>query len=106
MAASLSVRTVPDHQTKLIVADLTLDAAYPTGGYSLTPSQFGLLEIWALVPIGGTAPAGIIPHYDFTARKLKLFGGSAASQGAFNELAANSAVVSATTVLRLLAIGY
>lgn len=85
-----------------LIVDFTCDAAYPAGGYPFPPSGVGLREIYG-VDIIGNHP-GVTCSY--AAGKLKLYGTGSANQAAATELAANSTVVSASTVLRLLVIGH
>ena len=81
-----------------VVADVTGDASYATGGYALQPSDLGLRDIdWLTArPMGG---GGRYAEYDYgqPTGKLKLFTG-------FGAEVANAANESAT-VVRVIAIG-
>ncbi len=71
MAASVSVKK----RDKLgsgynVVADVTFDSSYPTGGEALTAQQFGLSVLNFVLP----SPAGgYIFEFDHTNKKLKAF---------------------------------
>lgn len=101
MATKTSVLSI-DPNPAVLVVDFTCDAAYPTGGYAFTPASVGLREIYG-VDVMGNHP-GVAVSYQ--AGKLKLYGTGSANQAAASELAANSTVVSAATVLRLLVLGH
>ena len=71
MAATVTVKK----RTKFanlyaVIADITFDSSYPTGGEAVTPQQLGLTTIDFVLP----APAaGYIPEFDHTNLKLKMF---------------------------------
>jgi len=53
--------------------DVAFDSSYPTGGEAVTPRDFGLLEIYGVVPVGGNAVAGGAKlHFDTANRKLMV----------------------------------
>lgn len=58
-----------------VVADVTLDSSYPTGGEALTPQQFGLSVLDFVLP---SPAAGYIFEFDHTNNKLKTFNPRAA----------------------------
>lgn len=101
MAASASIRSIDNVVSKLV--DLTCDAAYPTGGYPFTPTSLGFRSIYGVALIGNHP--GIQVNYDPANQKLKLHATGSALSGALAELAANSAIVSTSTVLRLIVFG-
>ena len=87
---------------KIRVRDVTLDASYPTGGYTLLPSDFGLRKLEHVqgataVASGGGATARTV-SYDYTNQKLQVYTTASAE-------AANGSDQSAFTV-RLRAQGY
>lgn len=87
---------------KIRVRDITLDSSYPTGGYSLLPSDFGLKKIEHIqnnvaVASGGGATARTVA-YDYTNQKLQVYTTASAE-------ALNASDQSAFTV-RLRAQGY
>ena len=88
---------------RAVLVDFTCDAAYPTGGYPMAPSTCGFLEIFG-VDLLGNHP-GVDTNYDSVNKKLRLFGTGSGNQAAHAELAANSTVVSAATILRLMVWG-
>lgn len=71
MAATVTVKK----KTKLmglfaVIADITFDSSYPTGGESLTANQFGLNTLDFVLP----APAGgYVLEFDHANSKLKAF---------------------------------
>lgn len=64
-----------------VVAQITWDNSYPTGGLALTPAQVGLSKILFSVD-GGVTNAGsagmVSTSYDVANSKLLAFGGAAA----------------------------
>ena len=54
------------------IYDITFDTSYPTGGYAVTPSTFGLRKITHIDP-GGITTGGYGVSWDKTNSKLKLF---------------------------------
>lgn len=71
MAATVAVK----QRTKFaglfaVIADITLDSSYPTGGEVLTPNQFGLNTFSFVLP----APAaGYNFEFDHANKKLKAY---------------------------------
>lgn len=96
MALGFSVTHVPikyagGYRVKLV--QITLDNAYPTGGWAITPAQVGLdTTITRLIPLGFTLN-GFGLSWDQANRKLKAlkFDYPAAAAGAAIEAAANEA---------------
>jgi hypothetical protein len=88
------VRRMPDVQKTIV--DITLDGAYPAGGYALTNAQLGMLSTPDMVdPVIITAQ-GFTPDWDKTNNKLKMFK-SAGVAGAHTECA-NTDLSSAVVV--------
>lgn len=90
------------------IVDLTLDAAYPAGGYAITPATFGLSSIDFLHVSGargsaGGATAGLVWEWDHVNSKLKAYRAPAAIN--LELLEAANTMVSTATVLRCLVIG-
>jgi len=79
-------------------AGFVMDAAYPTGGYPVTPAQFGLKTIRFF---DATASQGYI--FEYVAGKLKVFV-SGTTGAALNEAAANLAALNGV-VVTILAVG-
>jgi hypothetical protein len=75
---------------KMVFTDLTLDNAYPTGGYAISAGAFGARDIFGVSIIGGNAGAGT---YNFawneSANKLMAFKAGGAT-AAFAETANNT----------------
>lgn len=53
-----------------IVADIQLDASYPTGGYALTPESFGLVSFDFVLP---SSNKGYNAELDPATNKLKVY---------------------------------
>lgn len=59
--------------SRVIVADVTFDSSYATGGESLTPADLGLKAIHFLTDQVGKTASGttaILTRYDYVAQKL------------------------------------
>jgi hypothetical protein len=85
-----------------VVADITLDSSYPTGGYLLQPGDVGLslsIELLASHPAGGYAF-----EYDQPTSKLKVYRIGAALSNPLSEVPA-ATNLSAVKV-RVVAFGY
>lgn len=69
MAATKSLRiSVPNPRMGII--DVKLDNSYPTGGYALAPSDFGLTAIEMVLT---QAVGGYDYEYDYSTKKLKAY---------------------------------
>jgi hypothetical protein len=90
--------------SNLTINTLSLDASYPTGGYSLTPTQLGVgLSVrWVMA-----APKnGYFFEYDYANSKLKVFQGDNANAAAAPGIeVANTTSLVAVTGVRVLAYG-
>ena len=64
-------------------ADVTLDASYPTGGYSITPANLGFTKVKAVIIQSHTG--GYVYEYDVANQKLKAYRQTAAT-GALAEV--------------------
>src|SRR5262245_22378863 len=72
---------------RFAVIDITLDNAYATGGWAITPANLGLTAITAMVPAGTqVAAAGTVFGWDPSAGKLLAFKSNTAAL--FQEIAA------------------
>jgi len=80
MAISVSIAKYynPAVDYRIRVADVTFDDSYPSGGYSLSASDFGLNGIICVQPLGQLD--GYVCMWDRANSKLKIFqsAGSAA----------------------------
>jgi hypothetical protein len=95
---SLSVAT-PDLRTvfgnkRIVLASITFDASYPTGGEALTAAELGLSSLDHVIPLPHASRIGV---WDDTNSKIKLY-------TALGTEAANTSDQS-TIVLVVLAIG-
>lgn len=72
MSVTPTFYTLPEGRAKFIRVDLLLDNAYPTGGYPIPASLFGLNNLLAVVPCGGTF-AGYGASWDFVNNKLIMY---------------------------------
>lgn len=93
MAATVTaVQTGVPGESRFVVADITMDAAYPAGGYPITPASFGLSSIDFLSISGGVrqgtaAGLGICWEWDHVASKLKAWKVGAAVATPLSEVA-------------------
>lgn len=73
MALSFSItdQTVVGDQRR-VVATVTFDSSYPTGGEAVTPSNFGLQSIRNVEPAVPVAGSRLVA-WDGTNSKLKVF---------------------------------
>lgn len=72
MAISVLVKRTDNFNTGIMVlADVTLDSSYPTGGYAVTPAQLGLSQI-DLVIAGNPDVGGIASSFVTVAAANKL----------------------------------
>jgi len=75
------------------IVDITLDAAYPAGGYALTPQQlgFGANGTILFVDAGTVSKAtGWLVGWNYSTGKLQVFDGSGAASTAMSEVGANT----------------
>lgn len=80
---------------RTVIADVTFDSSYPTGGEALTASDLGLTGTLTYVN-AAPAPTGHVCPYDRTNSKLMAFNGT-------TEIANTTDLSTVTT--RLMAIG-
>lgn len=100
MAIAISVKK----QSKLgtlhaNIADITLDNAYPTGGYAISPAVIGMDSIDVMVI---SASVGYLFDYDHVNGKLKVFV-TGALNAALNQVANGTNL--STVSLRVAVIG-
>lgn len=82
---------------------VTFDSSYASGGESLTPSDVGMSEFLAVIPLpDANALEGNIPVYDYTAQKLMVLG-SGTTGAVLDEAGADDL---STLVVRVLCLGY
>jgi hypothetical protein len=88
------------------IVDITLDAAYAAGGYSLTPQSmgFGSNGTILFVLVSGGGPDGFFAEWDETGAKLKFRDASGGVGAATPEVANNLAGLNAVKV-RVMALG-
>src|SRR5882757_2985576 len=65
-------RTSHIENSKVVVANVTLDASYTTGGYAVVPSDLGLQGIDHLI-VGNPPLGGVVATWDAVAGKIKMF---------------------------------
>jgi len=87
------------------VVDVTLDGAYPAGGYPLATKDlgFGTNGVIMAVQSGGSKTGGWPIAYDYTNGKLQVFDSSGAANAAAHEVVA--ATVLTGVVARLMVWG-
>lgn len=69
LTATQRVATVMGNK-RVVVATITFDSSYPTGGEDLTPGIVGLNTVEAVMPVVNGAEFAV---YDYPTKKLKLF---------------------------------
>jgi hypothetical protein len=84
---------------RMVIKDVTADNAYPAGGYAVTPAQFGLSSIIAVVPCDTPDGAHVV-YNNATGKLLFYVSGTAASK-----LSESGATTVNGSVARLLVIG-
>lgn len=86
----------------MVIADVTMDDSYPTGGEEVLPAKFGLTS---LSMVQAAPSGGYVLEYDHANKKLKAYYGDydAVADGALIEVAA-AANLSAV-IARVIAIG-
>jgi hypothetical protein len=82
---------------RMAVGSVTLDSSYPTGGYALTPANFGLP---ALTFVIATAP-GFVCRWSKSTQKLLLYATAAAATGITEVTAATNLSTVVVDVLAL-----
>jgi len=87
------------------IVDITMDNAYPTGGWALSAANLKLGGILAVMPIG--QEDGYVPVWDRSAGKLKMFycDYDAVADGALIECPASLAGLN-SKILTCLVLGY
>lgn len=72
MALTVSVISSAVHgDDRVVVADITFDSSYPTGGEDLIPRDVGLAN--EIYTVQAEPTSGRLVAYDRTTRKLKAF---------------------------------
>jgi hypothetical protein len=84
-----------------VATEITLDTAYPAGGYPITPKELGLISAPSYVESEISTAQGFESQWDYANSKLKFYEVGAA--GAFDE--ADAADLSASIKCRVVAYG-
>lgn len=104
MAIAVVVKKTNNVQnSKIVLADVTLDSSYPSGGESLVPSDFGLLGINHVI-VGSPPLGGFLAAYDPIALKLKLFQSTTGTPALLVEVANTTSA--ATAVVPVCVFGF
>jgi hypothetical protein len=93
--------TSSESNQKLFVADVTADAAYPTGGYALNAPLIGF-QFFSGVLLGGD-DSGYIPIYNYATGNLQFFQQTTVA-GPLIEVPNNTNL--STVVVRLVIFGF
>jgi len=81
------------------VTTVTLDASYPTGGYTVTPASLGLPAGFVDVIDANTGPdSGFLVTYNIATNKMQAFVGAAGAADTEVANATNLATVTAQLV--------
>lgn len=94
MAVTKKQRVHNYSYSRIGILDVVLDNSYTTGGYAITPADFGLNDIIVVIPQG---VGGLLFEYDYANQKLLAkypTGGATASPAA---LAAPTVTTGAST---------
>jgi hypothetical protein len=73
---TVKITTASPSPIRLVGARVTFDDDYPTGGYPITPAQFGLTRIAHIFTghgVNANAHPARLVHYDRTSRKLRVY---------------------------------
>lgn len=71
MAATVTITDkVKVANARINVASVLLDSSYPTGGEAITPNQFGMGVIMAVLPVSSS---GFHPEWDNVNNKLLMY---------------------------------
>lgn len=70
LSTSITFRTVTGNE-RLVIADVTFDNSYTTGGLAVTPAMFGLQAIHSVVCLPHSSASRIVT-FDKAASKLKV----------------------------------
>ena len=97
LAFSLPLRWPPLKGIRQRIVRITADAAYPTGGWAITPANCQLTSITQIFP---ESVGGYVFEWDEAAQKLKAYWGdnNNASDGPLIEIPVNDAGVNAKVV--------
>lgn len=100
MAITVTKVQIPEGiQTKLVT--IALDSAYPTGGYTIVPSDVGLSTV--ILSLTCNSSGGYA--YEWTGSKLKMYCETASGTAALAQVG-NGVDVSAVTALTAVVRGY
>ncbi len=92
---------------KIVLATITFDSSYLTGGELVTPATFGLTAIDAMFFSGDVLAATLalsVPSYDRTVGAVRLFGSNGAAPAQLVEIASTTDV--SAQIYRVVVFGY
>src|ERR1044072_6834749 len=96
MALSYSINPSSPRDKGKTIVDITLDSAYPSGGYALSNAGLGMLVKPTMIDLDVSTAQGFTPVWDVSNHKLKMF--KSGSNSAHSECA--SADLSSSVVIR------
>lgn len=96
-------KTVNVNTNKIVLADVTLDNSYPTGGEAVVASDFGLAGINHVI-CGSPPLGGFVATYDPIAGKIKLWQSTTGAPALLVEVADTTSA--ATAVVPMTVYGY
>jgi hypothetical protein len=88
---------------KIVLAKVTMDSSYLTGGELVTPANFGLSGIYGMI-CGNPPLGGFIATYDPVTGSIPLWVSTTATPGVLTQL--GSTVSAATAVVPVVVFGY
>lgn len=102
-ARQLALGSIDGRDMRASVTDFTFTTPYPTGGDTLTPSQYGMSSIVFVSVECPYVGGGYQAVYNPSTGKVQLFGSGSAHWGTLDEVQ-NATVIGAVTA-RLLILG-
>lgn len=104
MAATITiVKTHNTNKAKVVLANVTMDSSYLTGGELVTPADFGLSGIYGAI-VGNPPLGGVIATFDPITNAIPLWQSTTATPGVLTQVASTQNV--ATAVVPIVVFGY
>lgn len=92
-------------KSKVMMKAVTITGTYATGGFTLSPSAFGLKKIHsAIFNERSPGTTAYLYYYDVTTSKVRMFDTGTAADGALNETVAATNI--GTRIVDIVAIGW
>ena len=93
---------------RVVVADVTFDNSYTTGGLALTATTLGLRKVEAVLGVTAVSstPTKFDAAYDYTNSKLLAYGTNATPGAAVADVQVTNGTDLSTFTVRLVALGF